>query len=198
VTRVGAIVLAAGRSLRMGEPNKLLVPVDGAPMVACSVDAALASRAWPVCVVTGYDAARVREALADRPVEFAHNPDFAAGMSSSLRVGIEALGSRVDGALVCLADMPWVPCAILDALIDAFGAANGRAICVPHFAGRRGNPVLWPAARFPELAALRGDTGARALLAAGPPELREVPVSHEGVHRDADTPDALCPEARTQ
>jgi molybdenum cofactor cytidylyltransferase len=196
--RVGAIVLAAGRSVRMGGRNKLLASLDGAPLVRRSVEAVVASRARPVCVVTGHEAEQVREALAGCPVELVHNPDFAAGMSTSLRAGIEALAGRVDGALVCLADMPWVPREALDALIDAFADAAGDAICAPHYAGRRGNPVLWPAARFADLVALRGDAGARALLEARPPELRAVSVSHEGVLRDVDTPEALRPAAGAQ
>jgi molybdenum cofactor cytidylyltransferase len=185
------MVLAAGRSERMGACNKLLAPIDACPMVCRVVDRTLASRARPVVIVTGCEADRVREALGDRAVEYAHNADFAAGLGASLRVGVAALADRVDGALVCLGDMPWVRAAELDALIDAHAASGGRAICVPRFAGRRGNPVLWPATRFPELLALRGDEGARTLLEARPSELCYVPVSHDGVLRDVDTPEAL-------
>ncbi len=191
--RVGAIVLAAGRSQRMGGPNKLLLPVGGEVMIRRSVGSVLASRARPVCVVTGHEAARVRDALAGQPLELVESPDFETGMSASLRVGVEALAGRVEGALVCLGDMPWVRPGDLDALIDVFVASEGRAICVPRFAGRRGNPVLWPAVRFPALAACEGDAGARALLEARPPELCYVPVAHDGVLRDVDTSDALAP-----
>jgi len=189
--RVAAIVLAAGRSTRMRGRNKLLAPLHGAPLVAHAVDAALASRARPVRVVIGHEAARVREALGERAVEWVENPAYGEGLSTSLRAAVAGLSGRVDGALVCLGDMPHVDAAVLDALIGAFEASGGRMICVPRFAGRRGNPVLWPATRFPDLAALRGDTGARTLLDAAPADLHYVPAHHDGVLRDVDTPDAL-------
>lgn len=188
--RVGALLLAAGLSRRMGE-NKLLLPLGGAPVVAHSADAVLASGAEPVVVVTGRDAEAVRTALAGRALVFAHNPAAEAGLAGSLRVGLAALPADVDGALVCLADMPWQRAADLAALIAAFRASGGRAICAPVFAGRRGNPVLWPARYFAALAALHGDRGARELLTAHASEVCYVPVSDAGVTRDVDTPEDL-------
>ena len=193
--RVGAVVLAAGLSRRMGE-NKLLLDVDGAPLVARSVDAVLASRARPVVVVTGHEAARVRAALGARTLRFVHNPDYAAGLATSLRAGIAALGADVDGALVCLADMPWVRAQHVDALIAAFAASPERPICAPTFEDERGHPVLWPARHFPALAALSGDVGARALLEVHAHELCHVPVADAGVLRDVDTPGALAAASR--
>ena len=192
MTRVGAVVLAAGFSRRMGEANKLLAPIDGAPMIARCVDAVLASPARPVVVVTGHEAAHVRQALAGRELVFAHNPEPAAGLSASLRTGIAALGEEVDGALVCLGDMPWVRPAHLEALIAAFAASGGRSICAPTFGGKRGNPVLWPARCFAEIAALRGDTGARERLDAHAGEVCYVPMADAGVTLDVDTPGALA------
>jgi len=191
-SRVGALVLAAGLSRRMGEANKMLAEVEGAPMIARCVDAVLASPARPVVVVTGHEAARVRGALAGRELVFAHNPEPAAGLSASLRTGIAALGDEVAGALVCLGDMPWVRPEHIEALIAAFEASGGRSICVPTFDGRRGNPVLWPARHFAEIAALCGDRGARSLLDAHADEVCYVPVADAGVTLDVDTPDALA------
>jgi molybdenum cofactor cytidylyltransferase len=190
--RVGAVLLAAGLSRRMGAANKLLAEVDGAPMVARCADAVLASPARPLVVVTGHEAARVRAALAGRELVFAHNPEAAAGLSASLRAGIAALGDKVDGALVCLGDMPWVRTEHIEALIAAFEASGGRSICVPTFDRKRGNPVLWPARHFAEIAALGGDAGARALLDAHAGEVCYVPVADAGVTLDVDTPEALA------
>jgi molybdenum cofactor cytidylyltransferase len=175
----------------MGGANKLLAELDGVPIVARAVDALLATRARPLVVVTGFEAARVRAALAGRPLEFVHNPEPAAGLSGSLRAGIAALPD-VDAAVVCLADMPWVRPAHVEALIAACEASPARPICAPSFEGRRGNPVLWPARHFAALAALRGDSGARALLEAHAAELCSVPVADAGVTRDVDTPAALA------
>ncbi len=188
--RVGALVLAAGRSRRMGD-NKLVAPLGGKPMVAHAVDALAASRAAPIVVVTGHEAERVRAALAGRPVAFAHNPDHERGLSTSLRAGLASLGDGVDGALVCLGDMPLVSAAHLEALLDAF-EAEGGAICVPAFERKRGNPVLWPARHFAEMMALEGDAGARSLLDAHAADVRYVAVADPGVNVDVDTPEALA------
>ncbi len=188
--RLAALVLAGGLSRRMAPDNKLLLPIAGAPLVTHAVDAALASRARPVLVVTGYQAEALRAALAGREVGFAHNPDYAEGLASSLRTGIAALGD-VDAVVVCLGDMPWVRAAHIDALIAAFEQGGAQAICVPTCDGKRGNPVLWPARYFEEIAALRGDIGARALIEVHASEVREVPLADPAITRDADTPESL-------
>ena len=190
--RVGAVVLAAGRSRRMGSTNKLLHPVAGVPMVAAVTDAVLASGVNPVVVVTGHEATFVREALAGRAVAIAHNADYEKGLSSSLRVGLEALGDSVDGALICLGDMPWVTPADLAALRRSFDPRGDRPICVPVYDRKRGNPVLWPAGRFAELSSLEGDVGGRDLLDRYADEITQVPVRGDGVTRDVDTPAGLA------
>jgi molybdenum cofactor cytidylyltransferase len=181
------VVLAAGASRRMGRANKLLADLDGEPLISHAVDAALASRAANVIVVTGYQAARVRAALAGRDVGFAHNRYFARGLSSSLRRGLRALDPAIDGALICLGDMPRISAADLDTLIAAFARAD-RPICVPVRGRRRGNPVLWPARHFPVLRALQGDVGARPLLRRYAREVVRVAMPDAGVTYDVDTP----------
>ncbi|BBK42339.1 4-diphosphocytidyl-2C-methyl-D-erythritol kinase [Allostella vacuolata] len=190
--RIAALVLAAGRSTRMGAANKMLVPVAGRPMVTHAVDAALASKARPVVVVTGHDPAAVTAALAGRDVAYAHNPHYAEGMATSLKAGIDALPREVDGVLVCLGDMPRVPPLVLDRLIAAWNPVEGRAICVPTTAGRRGNPILWSRRFFAEMLAIQGDTGARGLLAAHADQVVEVEVGDDGILLDVDTPEALA------
>ena len=92
---IAAVVLAAGRSTRMGAENKLLADIGGKPMVRRVVEAALASRARPVLVVTGHQADGVRAALAGLEVAFVDNPDYAVGLSSSLKAGIARAAGRV-------------------------------------------------------------------------------------------------------
>ena len=126
---VGALILAAGRSSRMGNENKLLADMGGMPMVARVARAALVSRARPVAVVTGHGADNVRAALANLAVEFVHNPDYARGMSTSLKAGIEALRKTgVAGALVLLGDMPRITATTIDSLVAAFEASGGRTV----------------------------------------------------------------------
>jgi len=189
--RIAAVVLAAGQSRRMAGTNKLLVEVAGAPIVVRVVDATLNSRADPVIVVTGFEAAALAAALGDRPVILVHNTDFASGLSSSLRCGIEAVPDSVDGVLVCLGDMPRLTAAHLDRLIDAFDADVGRAICVPVHNGQRGNPVLWARRYFGEILALRGDVGARRLLEAHADGVFRVSMDDDAVLADVDEPEDL-------
>jgi molybdenum cofactor cytidylyltransferase len=189
--RIAALVLAAGRSSRMGS-NKLLAEVAGKPMLTHVVDAALASQARPVVVVTGNEADRVAAALGDRPAQLVHNADFAAGISGSLKAGLRALDDQVDGALVCLADMPLLGAATLDRLIAAFNPVEGRAICVPTWNGKRGNPVLWSRRFFAEMAELAGDVGARHLIGEHADQVCEVAMADDAVLLDIDTPEALA------
>ena len=189
---IACIVLAAGRSTRMGEANKLLAELGGKPMVRRVVEAALASGARPVLVVTGHQAASVQAALGGLDVTFVGNPDFASGLSSSLKAGIRAVPASADGVLVLLGDMPQITGAHLDRLIAAFSAEQGAAIVVPTHEGRRGNPVLWPRTRFAEMLQLEGDAGARRLMAAHADEVREVDLGAGAIFADVDTPEALA------
>lgn len=192
VARVGALVLAAGRSSRMAPRNKLLVEdAEGVAMVARTVDHILASSARPLIVVTGHQRERVAAALAGRDVTLAVAEDYASGLSASLRTGLGALPAGLDGVLICLGDMPLVGPAVLDRLISAFDPAAGRAIVVPTHQGHRGNPILWGSGFLPDMQALTGDAGARALLARHADRVIEVEVADDGVLRDFDTPESL-------
>jgi molybdenum cofactor cytidylyltransferase len=184
--KVAAIVLAAGRSTRFGEANKLLAEIGGKPMVARAAALALASRARPVIVVTGFEAERVATALKDLGVEIAHNPDFAQGIGTSLRAGLRAVPRASDGALILLGDMPRVDASVLDALLAAFAANGAESICVPVHAGRRGNPVLWARAYFPEMMRLSGDRGAKQLMRLHPGKIVEVEVGTDSIFKDID------------
>jgi molybdenum cofactor cytidylyltransferase len=189
--RIAAIVLAAGRSTRMGGPNKLLAEINGRPLVRIAAEEALASQARPVIVVTGHQRERIEAALNGLDVRLANNPDFAAGLSTSLKAGIAAVPSDVDGAIVCLADMPQVDAPLIDRLLAAFDPEKGALVVVPTIDGKRGNPVVWSRRFFPELAAIEGDTGARQLIASYPEAVAEVPLTGNAALVDVDTPNAL-------
>jgi molybdenum cofactor cytidylyltransferase len=189
---IAAIVLAAGRSTRMGAANKLLADVDGKPMLRHSVEAALASRARPVLVVTGHQADEVRAALTGLDVAFVANPDFATGLSSTLKAGIRGLPETADAALVLLGDMPRIETAHLEAMIAASATDAASVIVVPVHQGRRGNPVLWPSDLFAEMLALEGDVGARSLMARHAQRVREIELGTDAIFMDVDTPDALA------
>jgi molybdenum cofactor cytidylyltransferase len=189
--RVAALVLAAGQSRRMGQANKLLAELDGRALVSHMVDAALASRATPVIVVTGHQAEQVRAALGDRRVQLVHNPAYADGLSTSLKAGLAALPEDVEGVLVALGDMPRIRPAQIDRLIAAFNPSEGRAICVPTVRGKRGNPVLFATRFVPEMSQIGGDVGARHLIGEHDELVVEIEMEDDAALLDIDTPEAL-------
>jgi len=188
---IAGVVLAAGRSSRMGGPNKLLAEIGGKPLVRIVVDAVLASRARPVVVVTGHQRDKVEAALAGLPVKFVHNPHFADGLGTSLKAGIAALPAEADGAIVCLGDMPQVDAALIDRLIGAFDPDHGALVVLPTIDGERGNPVVWSRRFFPDLMAVEGDVGARYLIGRYTEAVAEVPLTDTAALTDVDTPEAL-------
>jgi len=188
---VACIILAAGQSRRMGRINKLLAAIDGKPMVRWAAEAALASAARPVFVVLGHEAEQVRAALAGLDVTFVTNPDYAQGIAGSVKRGIAALPAGIDGAVVCLGDMPRIAAAQIDRLIAAYNPVEGRALCIPTWRGKRGNPVLIGKRFFAEMQALTGDVGARPLISQYPELTCEVAMEDDAVLVDIDTPQAL-------
>jgi molybdenum cofactor cytidylyltransferase len=190
--RIAAIVMAAGRSSRMGGANKLLSEIAGQPLIVRTIEGVLASRAQPIIAVLGHEAGKTRAAIGDRPVTIVENPAYASGMASSLKAGLLALPVDVDGVLVCLGDMPRIAPAVLDRLIAAFNPLEGRAICVPVFEGKRGNPALWAKSFFSEMGSLAGDVGARHLIGQYAELVAEVPMPDDSVLLDIDTPEALA------
>ena len=192
VTKAAAIVLAAGQSRRMGPQNKLLADFDGLPMIVRTVDALSASKVASITVVLGHEAEQVRAALSGKSVEFVENRDYAAGLSTSLRCGIAAVSQEVECALVCLGDMPRITPMEIDALLDDFSPAEGRAICVPTHGGKRGNPVVIGRRFFAEIQDIEGDVGARHLIGAYPELVHEVEMEGDAILLDIDTPEALA------
>ena len=189
--KVAAVILAAGRSTRMGGPNKLLAELGGKALVRIVTEQALASKASGAIVVTGHQAAEVEKALQGLDVTLVHNPDFAQGLASSVKAGIAAVPADADGAVVCLGDMPLIDAHLIDRLIETFAPDRGNLIAVPISDGRRGNPVLWSRRFFNELMTLDGDIGARHLIAKHAEAVAEVPVEGRGAFLDIDTPEAL-------
>ena len=189
--KIAAIVLAAGRSSRMGAGAKQLATVGGRALVRIAAETALASRATAGSVVIGHQGERVRSALAGLPIEIVENPNYAEGLSTSLRAGLAALPADTEGAVVLLADMPEITPAMIDRLFEAFDPVAGNLIVVPTLAGKRGNPVLWSARFFRDLMAVSGDAGGRQLLEANASAVVEVELG-PAAGRDVDTPADLA------
>src|SRR5271165_425166 len=166
--RLGAIVLGAGASSRMGA-SKQLLELGGKPLIALAVDAALGSQARPVVVVIGADAERVREAISGRPVCVVLNPEWSSGLSSSIRVGMAALLAAepaLDAALLALCDQPALSPEVIGRLA-ALHRATGR-IAASRYGGRNGAPAVFGRRHFAALEALTGDEGARGILNGDP------------------------------
>jgi molybdenum cofactor cytidylyltransferase len=188
---IAALVLAAGRSTRMGAINKLIAEIGGKPLVRIAAEQALASRAKPVIVVTGHERERVEAALAGLPVRFVNNPNYSEGLGTSLKAGIAAVPADADAAIVCLGDMPQVDSQLIDKLVAAFDPECGALVVVPTFGGRRGNPVVWSRRFFPDLMSIAGDIGARHLIGSYAEAVVEVPVAGEAALTDVDTPESF-------
>ncbi len=187
--RVSAIVLAAGKSSRMGT-NKLLADYRGQPLLRVTVANLRASAADEIIVVTGNEHGKVQAALEGLAVRFVYNSRYADGLSTSLRAGVEA-AAGAEAVLVCLGDMPLVKPATIDRLIAAFNPVEHRSIIVPTHKGEWGNPVLWGQEHFGRLASLEGDKGARSLIGDLKSEATDVETADAGILQDADTPEAL-------
>lgn len=184
----------------MGRPKQLL-PLAGRPLLQHVVDAAVASRLDEIILVLGHHADEIRAAIrcAGR-VHVVVNREYAAGQSTSLRAGLRAASVGAAAAAVLLGDQPGVTAQLIDTVATAFLAAGARVARPVHRApdGRRmpGHPVFLARQVWPEMDALRGDQGARALLAVHPEWLLEVPIAAEAP-RDIDTWDDYSPTLNT-
>ncbi len=186
---VTAILLAAGTSSRMGGP-KPLSRLGGKPLLAHSLDALRASPVGEIVVVLGSDAGSIRREIPLDGTRVVLNAEFAEGMSSSIRAGLQAASERAEAFLIVLGDQPLVTSATIAGIIARYQTTHGPAI-VPTFRGRRGNPVLFERSLLPEMQAIRGDIGCRAVLSAHAAEVVEFPVDDPGILLDVDTPKDL-------
>ena len=180
------ILLAAGLSRRMGRA-KLLLPLDGRPVVRHAAEGLLAAGVEPLSAVVGPDDEAVTAALADLRVRIVVNPHPEAGQASSLVAGIAALPPGTEAVLVALGDQPFVPAGVIRELIYALQGSD-KVIAAPHYRDGLGNPVLFRAAVFPELLALGGDRGARAVVERDEARVALVEVDRP-MPEDVDTPD---------
>lgn len=202
---VVAIVLAAGRSARMGsDRNKLVEEVASRPLVAWPVEALRGAGIERIVVVTGFEAERVEAALVGRDCLFVHHAGWAEGMGSSLACGVRWIldgPERPEAILVSVGDLPGLRAVAVAAVLAAARDASGRIpadrIALPTHAGRRGHPVVFGQDAFDALSRLGGDEGARSILREAAARVVEVEVADPGCLRDVDTPAELA-EARAQ
>lgn len=183
---IAAVVLAAGASARMGQP-KLLLTHRGVPLLRRAVDAAFTGGCDEAIVVLGADRARYQPLLQGTAARAVHNPEFARGMSTSIRAGIEALSEDTQAAVIMLADQPFITAEIIRALIETY-RTSGMKIVASEYGGVRGVPVLFDRALFLELLVLEGDQGARQVMAIYTTHMTAVEIP-AGAALDVDTSD---------
>ncbi len=187
---IAGLLLAAGRSTRMGETNKLLEEINGKPMVRHTAETLLASKIGHLTVVLGHEASAVRDALNGLDVRFTVNNDYVEGLSTSLKTGLRTLTGEEHGFMVALGDMPATTTQDLDRLIAGFNPVEGRSICVATHKGKRGNPVLFASGFAEEMSGIRGDVGARQLIGMNEEVLCEIEIGEQALI-DLDTKAAL-------
>ena len=185
---VTAIVLAAGASTRMGDENKLLLPFRGKPLLSAAVEAVCASSVDDVVVVTGHEDRQIRDVLDSYPIRVAYNPEYAAGVATSIRRGLIACPPETDGFAVCLGDMPFITEHTISRLHRSFLEQGEASIVVAVSRGRRTYPVIIHQAFRDELMQLSGDSDLGPVLDAHPEVVAEMDVGTEGV--TVDTPEA--------
>ena len=184
---LGAIILAAGASTRMGQPKQLL-RIDGRTLLRRTVDAVLASPAWPVVIVLGSGAAGIRPEIARLPVLVVENGAWEEGLASSIRAGVRVLASfslSLDAALLVLCDQPNLSPEAIARL--AAGFEDGKTIVAARYGDHSGPPALFARSHFQELMELGGPGGARPLLVRHAAALATVPLPELAV--DLDTPE---------
>lgn len=186
MSRVCAIVLAAGMSRRLGQPKQLL-DLNGKAVIAHVVDRVLSAGIDDVLVVTGHERQLVESTLADRPVHLVFNVDYAEGQGTSLAAGVRALGPGVDAAVIVLGDQPLIDPRVIRDVIDRW-QVDGPDVVQAAYLDGRGHPVLFSRACFGELAALRGDVGGKGVISAHRAKAQRVIVNRKNP-RDIDTPD---------
>lgn len=190
---VTAIVLAAGLSSRMGAANKLLLPLGAKLLLQHTLDQLLASNLAEIIVVLGHEKTLVRPAIEDRAITIIDNPNYQQGMTTSIQAGIKALPEQVKGIMVCLSDLPLIQAAEYNHLLAAFQqhySFDQGCIVMPTYQSVPGNPVLFSHHFFSKILAHKELTGCKGIIKAHPGLVKKIPMEHDHIHRDVDTPDA--------
>ena len=185
---VSAVLLAAGQSRRMGEDNKLLLEVDGEPMVRRTARQLLAAQPVELVVVVGHEAQRVTAALHDLPLVTVRNADYRNGQMTSVHCGLSALKSPCLGVMICLADQPFLTSDDYRAVMETFCRRRGaKSILVPTHDGRRGNPIVLAHEHCSAILERKANLGCKHLIERNPDLVMAVEFASDRFVRDIDT-----------
>lgn len=189
---VGAVLLAAGESRRMGGRPKSLLQLGGVPLIRRNLIALSGAGVDEVAVVLGHRADEVEAVLLDFPVTVVRNADYARGQMASMHVGLAALGDRLDAIIVAVADQPLINAQDITALIGAFKKRGEASAVVPYVAGERGNPIVFDAAVRDAVLAGDANFGCRQWLAAHPERVARLDTDNRHYCVDVDSPDDIA------
>jgi CTP:molybdopterin cytidylyltransferase MocA len=188
-SRIAAVVLAAGKSSRMGE-TKQLIRLGGGTLLERVIDTVESSGVDDIVVVLGHEANQILRTLAGRKLRTVVNDAYREGMGTSLRAGISVLPPETAAAMIVLADQPFVRPETLKLLMDQY-RNSGAQIVIPMYKGFRGNPVVLDRSVFPEVMALEGDIGCRAVFGDHLEGIVKTPVEDVGILLDLDSKEDL-------
>lgn len=182
---IAGIILAAGRSVRMGRP-KLLMNLQGKSLIRHVVENALNSELDEVVVVVGDKYEDVVAELRGYPIRIAKNPLFAEGQSTSVIAGMREINRDANAVMVLMGDQPFVTSQIIDAIIACYRERQ-CLIAAPRYGGEIGSPVLFDRALFAELCTVTGDKGGRDILRSHRDQVCAVPIDSSLAGKDIDT-----------
>jgi molybdenum cofactor cytidylyltransferase len=182
---ISAILLAAGKSQRMGKPKQLM-PFGQSTIVEQAIDNLLGSAVDEVIVVVGYRAKEVTKTIAAKSVKIMFNPNYQQGMSTSIIAGLILVDPKSQAVMLALGDQPLVDSQTINRLIDEF-YNHGKGIAIPTYQGRRGHPITFAIKYKQKLLELKGDVGGREIIKDHPGDILEVAVDSESVISDIDT-----------
>jgi len=185
--KIGAMILAAGESKRMGEP-KLLLPFGQKTIIETVIDNVIESKVDEILVVLGSSAEKIEDKIKDFPLRITVNPHYKEGMLSSVRWGFKEISDEIQGVLVCLGDQPSISTGVIDKVIDAY-KQTGKGIIVPAYKRDRGHPVLIHIKYLEEVQSLSADVGLRGIVYNHPEDTLEIEVESPAILKDIDNPD---------
>lgn len=187
-TRISAIILAAGESRRMGEINKLQLPIDGVPLLRRCAETLLAAELGELVVVLGHDSANTQVLLEGLPVRTVFNSDYRKGQMTSVHCGLGSLSQNCEGVMIALGDQPALTVSDINYLVDAFFTRDGGEVVIPEYTGERGNPIIISAQCRQQIIAGEFNLGCRRFIENNPELVRTVAMLEPSVVIDLDTP----------
>ena len=187
--KIAVTILAAGGSTRMGELNKLLLLIDGKPMIYSVCRMVLDAKVNQIILVTGYQNNKVEKSIPKGINKIVYNKNWESGMMSSIYAGMSKLEKDVDGNMIVLGDMPLISTMTINKIIGEFNKHNGNYIVYPMYDNRQANPVIFPRKYFSEILNSKGDKGCKKVLKKYPGDAVGIPINSDEVIIDCDTRD---------